>query len=276
VPAQLPVSMWLVLNQVCAGRPKGKTCRSPLCFFWGVATPLVAASARPPSSANLLDVAARTSTGGLVRFSRSGVARTDLVALLSVLALVFASAHAQLEGSYPPAGDVLATVPHQVTLTFGEPVEVAAGAVQVFDDHFTRADDDLVEPADPQRNRIRAGLNDELAPGTYTVSWKVSSAGTHQASSSFHFSIGAPGEVSGAVAGRTGVTRPERSWDCCAAWATAAWCAAPACCWWCLRCGPPVSVIGSRGVCCGPDWGCWVSARSAGWCCRAFGRAACR
>lgn len=74
----------------------------------------------------------------------------------------------------------------------------------MFDDHFTRADDDLVEPADPQRNRIRAGLNDELAPGTYTVSWKVSSAGTHQASGSFHFSIGAPGEVSGAVAGRTG------------------------------------------------------------------------
>jgi copper transport protein len=139
-----------------------------------------------------------------MRISRSGVIRMCLVALLSVLALVFASgtasAHAQLEDSDPPAGEVLPTAPHQVTLTFGEPVEVAAGSVQVFDDHFNRVDDQ-VEPTDPQRNQIQVGLNDGLAAGTYTVSWKVSSADTHPASGTFRFSIGAPIEVSGAVPG---------------------------------------------------------------------------
>jgi methionine-rich copper-binding protein CopC len=187
-----------------------------------------------------------------MRISRSGVIRMRLVTLLSVLALVFASGtastHAQLEDSDPPAGEVLPTAPHQVTLTFGEPVEVAAGSVQVFDDHFNRVDDDQVEPTDPQRNQIQVGLNDGLAPGTYTVSWKVSSADTTRPP--------APSDSRSARRSRSAVrfpawaatTRPERSWDCCAVWGTAVWSSVPACCWWCWRCGPPVSAIGARGV----------------------------
>ena len=43
-----------------------------------------------------------------------------------------ASAHAQLEGSDPGAGDVLAVAPSQVTLTFGEGVEFTANSILVF------------------------------------------------------------------------------------------------------------------------------------------------
>jgi copper transport protein len=132
-------------------------------------------------------------------------ARTGLVVLLSAIALTglagTASAHAQLEGSDPPSGEVLTSAPQQVTLTFGEPVEVSSGAVQVFDDHLRRVDNEQVSSVDGQRNRIRVTLHNGLGPGTYTVSWRVSSADTHPVSGTFPFSIGAPSQVTGTVPG---------------------------------------------------------------------------
>jgi copper transport protein len=131
--------------------------------------------------------------------------KTGLVALLSAFALSglagTASAHAQLESSDPPAGEVLASAPQQVALTFGEPVEVTSGAVQVFDDHLRRVDTERVSADNPQRNRIRVALNSGLGPGTYTVSWHVSSTDTHPVSGTFRFSIGAPSQVTGTVPG---------------------------------------------------------------------------
>ena len=110
-----------------------------------------------------------------------------------------ASAHAQLEGSDPGAGDVLAVAPSQVTLTFGEGVEFTANAIQVFDDHLQRVKTGSVAAVGPDGNQLRVALPPGLVRGTYTVSWDVSSGDTHPVSGSFRFSIGAPSAVTGAV-----------------------------------------------------------------------------
>jgi copper transport protein len=112
-----------------------------------------------------------------------------------------ASAHAQLEGSDPPANDVVASAPKAVTLSFGESVEVADDAIEVFDDHLQRVDDATVSRVAENRNRIQVGLRENLRTGTYTVSWRVSSSDTHPVSGTFRFSIGAPSQVTGKLPG---------------------------------------------------------------------------
>jgi len=116
-----------------------------------------------------------------------------------------ASAHAQLEGSDPVAGEVLAGAPSAVTLTFGEPVEFAADAIQVLDDHLRLVTTGPVAAVDRDGSRLRVALRSGLARGTYTVSWDVSSDDTHPVSGSFRFSIGEPSTVTGVVA------RPARN-----------------------------------------------------------------
>ncbi|MGZ4777002.1 MAG: copper resistance CopC/CopD family protein [Oryzihumus sp.] len=116
----------------------------------------------------------------------------------ALVAAVPASAHAQLEGSDPPAGVVLTSAPTHVTLVFGEPVEVADAGIQVYDDHLRRVDSGAVRPVDEQHNRITVALRPALARGTYTVSWHVSSADTHPVAGSFRFSVGAASTVTGA------------------------------------------------------------------------------
>ena len=140
-----------------------------------------------------------------MRKSRPVLWRVALIALLSALALVgmtgVASAHAQLEGSDPPSDDVVATAPKAITLTFDERVEPTANAIQVFDDHLHRVDDNRVVRSAAVGNRIQVGLGNSLKNGTYTVSWHVSSADTHPVAGTFHFSIGGPSQVTGTVPG---------------------------------------------------------------------------
>jgi copper transport protein len=110
-----------------------------------------------------------------------------------------ASAHAQLEGSDPSAGDVLAVAPSQVTLRFGELVEFSANAIQVFDDHLQRVRTGPVAAVGPDGSQLRVLLPSGLGRGTYTVSWDISSGDTHPVSGSFRFSIGATSAVTGVV-----------------------------------------------------------------------------
>ena len=60
--------------------------------------------------------------------------RTLLLALAAALAAAGpAHAHALLEGTVPDRGAVVERAPGQVVLRFREPVEIAFGAVRVFD-----------------------------------------------------------------------------------------------------------------------------------------------
>src|SRR5690348_7852515 len=103
-----------------------------------------------------------------MRGSRT-IARLALLAVLVVTALAAmagpAVAHAQLEGSDPHAGDVLATPPARVTLSFGEPVESARDAIQVFDDRLQRVDLAAVSTVSGARDRIQVRLRPRLHRG---------------------------------------------------------------------------------------------------------------
>ncbi|WP_049567494.1 copper resistance CopC/CopD family protein [Streptomyces sp. SBT349] len=140
----------------------------------------------------------RTLTSLLVA---AGAVCAALAALL--LAATPATAHASLAGSTPGDGEVVATAPAEITLTFTEAVSLADDGVRVLD-----PDGDAVatggETADLGDHTYAVALpGDDLADGTYTVTWQVVSADSHPISGAFTFSVGAPSETSvepGAVA----------------------------------------------------------------------------
>lgn len=124
-----------------------------------------------------------------------GCGLTGVVVLLSP---GVASAHAALESSTPGNGKVLATAPTEVTLTFGEPVEIALGGLRVIDADGHRVDDG--QPAHPlgHSEQVVVGLH-ELPPGTYLATWRVVSADSHAVAGAFTFSVGAAGRAPKAI-----------------------------------------------------------------------------
>ncbi|MGA9277429.1 copper resistance CopC/CopD family protein [Ilumatobacter sp.] len=126
--------------------------------------------------------------------TRSSTVGSGLFGLLVVLAVVMvlaipgvAAAHATLIAIDPADGVVLADQPSAVTLTFNEPVSVSGG-VAVYDRDGRRIADD----AEATNETIEIALPDDLATGTYLVTWDVLSADSHRVTGSSTFSIGAP------------------------------------------------------------------------------------
>jgi len=113
-----------------------------------------------------------------------------VVAALAALALVLlgaapASAHAELLGSDPAEGAVVETAPSEVTLTFNEPVRLTPQEIAVYD-----ADGDPVaSTAGASGTDVTVGLTDadDLADGTYVVSWNVLSDDGHPISGALTF-----------------------------------------------------------------------------------------
>lgn len=122
-------------------------------------------------------------------------ARLAVLALLVTAALFGAAgpatAHAELVSTDPAEGAVLTEAPDEVTLTFSEPVRLGADAVGTYDaggrllDSAARAADKVVTIDVP----------DDLAEGSYVVTWRVISADGHPVAGSLSFSIGAPSAV---------------------------------------------------------------------------------
>ena len=125
-----------------------------------------------------------------------------VIALLTLMVTAApASAHAALGGSSPGPGTVLSDPPLVVTLTFSEPVELAQGAVRVFDDAFAQVDRGRATSPPGRGDRLQVRLPPSLRRGTYVVVWQVSSADTHPQAGSFRFSVGSPTRVRGQVPG---------------------------------------------------------------------------
>ncbi|MGH2850032.1 MAG: copper resistance CopC/CopD family protein [Solirubrobacteraceae bacterium] len=110
-----------------------------------------------------------------------------------------ASAHAYIVGTEPTIGSVLTGAPQRVLITFDEPVTIDAGAMEVLDPTGTRVDGGIV--SQPAHDRIDVQLRGARRHGTYTVSWRVTSADTHVVHGVFSFSVGRPTNV-GAVRNR--------------------------------------------------------------------------
>jgi copper transport protein len=86
-----------------------------------------------------------------------------------------ASAHATLVSTDPADGEVLPQTPDLVTLTFSEPVNLPADAAQLFD----AQGEQLEASASGEDRDVLIDVPDQLAAGTYVVTWRVVSAGGH-------------------------------------------------------------------------------------------------
>lgn len=113
-----------------------------------------------------------------------------------------ASAHAILLRTEPSPQTTVKTAPAAVRLHFSEPVEVAFGAVRVFDVDGHRVDPGKISRADGNRE---VDVPVSLKNGTYTVTWRVTSADGHPVHGGFAFYVGNPSTISAvAVAGDSG------------------------------------------------------------------------
>ncbi|MCB7135609.1 copper resistance CopC/CopD family protein [Cellulosimicrobium marinum] len=111
---------------------------------------------------------------------------------LAILAGGPAAAHAVLVGTDPEDGTVLDAPPDDLTITFNEPVQAVDGGTTVLAADGT--------PVDVAVSSVDAALvvtpADELADGTYVVSWRVISLDSHPVAGAFTFSVGAPSATS--------------------------------------------------------------------------------
>jgi copper transport protein len=104
-----------------------------------------------------------------------------------------ASAHAIVHSTSPKGGATVAEPPDQVVMRFNEPVEIAFGAIRVFDGAGRRVDDGVAHYLPGEPDAVAVALRRSLADGTYTVSWRVISADSHPIEEAFVFHVGRPG-----------------------------------------------------------------------------------
>jgi copper transport protein len=126
---------------------------------------------------------------------RLAALRAVLVSVLAALAVALpaapAAAHASLVSTNPAEGQVLAESPERLTLVFDESVSLSANGARLFD-----ATGEEVPVAATSRDReVTATVEEDLADGTYVLSYRVVSADSHPIAGSLTFSVGAPSET---------------------------------------------------------------------------------
>ncbi|WP_264003209.1 copper resistance CopC/CopD family protein [Mycolicibacterium sphagni] len=124
------------------------------------------------------------------------------VPVLTVLAAAPAAAHAVLVSSDPVDGARLTGPPAQVRLTFDEPIRLVPNGIQVISDVGIRVDTGPSVAADGVT--IILPLRADLPDGSYTATWEVISADTHEVAGSISFGVGRD-----ARAGPAGLTGQE-------------------------------------------------------------------
>lgn len=118
------------------------------------------------------------------------VAAVPLAAGLLVVAWAApAFAHATLQQTSPSAGQVLDRSPRKVTLGFDESVEVALGAIRVYNSKGERLE--IGSPSHPggQQSQVQVDVP-KLGDDSYVVTWRVISADSHPVSGAFTFQVG--------------------------------------------------------------------------------------
>jgi methionine-rich copper-binding protein CopC len=110
--------------------------------------------------------------------------------LLSLVSAV-AMAHAHLQKAVPADGGVVSAAPANVVLTFSERARLTACWLQKGDGPKEKIGSLSVEAA----RRISVPMP-QLAPGTYTVSWRVIGEDSHVVPGQIHFTV-SPGTPAG-------------------------------------------------------------------------------
>lgn len=115
--------------------------------------------------------------------SRPAVARTAATLAVALLGLVLivlgaprAAAHNALVSSDPADGSTVATAPEQITLVFNEPAQELGSELVVTAPDGRAVGEGPVQLADTS---VIQPLTGDLPAGTYTVSWRVTSADGH-------------------------------------------------------------------------------------------------
>jgi copper transport protein len=124
--------------------------------------------------------------------------RTHLLAGALVCATLLAhapaaGAHAQLLGTSPLSGAVVARQPQEVIFKFNQAVGGTLGAVRVYDARGDEVDNLDVSHPDGREHWMGVGLKQGLPDGTYTATYRVISADTHIVYGGVVFSIGHAG-----------------------------------------------------------------------------------
>ena len=121
------------------------------------------------------------------------LAGAAVVVAITVATAGPAAAHAVLLRSEPSPQTTVKTPPEVVRLRFSEPVEVAFGAVRVFDVDGKRVDKGKITTAAGRREVVVPAAMPE---GTFTVTWRVVSTDGHRITGGFQFYVGAPSTIS--------------------------------------------------------------------------------
>ena len=98
-----------------------------------------------------------------------------------------ALAHSVLIGTQPGNDQVVPASPDEVLLEFDEPVDASLGSLRVFDGQGREVDGG--EVTQPAATEVAVGIDSTLAPGTYTVAWRVVSADSDPISGAFVFHV---------------------------------------------------------------------------------------
>ncbi len=131
------------------------------------------------------------------------LARALFAALLLALPLLLvatvepAEGHSQLLLSLPAAGSILPVSPAEISLVFSEPIEARYSSLDLLDGSGVAilTDAGVPDPTDP--DVLTIGLPKPLPPGSYTVSWRASSAADgHDTTGFLVFGVG-PVSLSG-------------------------------------------------------------------------------
>ncbi len=109
-----------------------------------------------------------------------------------------ASAHAVVTDTNPRDGEVVATAPKSVKVTFDEPITLATEGVQFLD----ATGKPVATTVTSLDNVVTYTPDSPLSDGTYIVSWRVISADTHPIAGGISFSVGAASENAIAVPGQ--------------------------------------------------------------------------
>jgi copper transport protein len=128
------------------------------------------------------------------------------VACCLVLLAAPAGAHASLVSTDPAEGSVLDEAPEVITLTFNEPVTLSAASAVLYD----ATGDEVPAQARSSDEVVSVVPGEDLADGTYVLSYRVISTDAHPISGSLIFSVGAPSES--VVAQDPGGTDPAVRW----------------------------------------------------------------
>lgn len=118
-----------------------------------------------------------------------------------------AAGYPALLGTVPAAGAVLEQVPHEIVLTFSEPVSPTA--IRLSDPQGSAL---AVGAATDDGTRLRIPVPTATMQGTYRLSWRIATAGGRPLGGTLGFSVGATSAQPAATPARASAVRAAATW----------------------------------------------------------------